>query len=167
VKTLRQSIATGGAGNGTGWFDWGADTEFATLSAASELLVQTVLAPTADAADQPASATSMMRFYGGSVVFVSNLAAQAALNLVLQVRRAGSVLGGAGLFGWLASGAGTPAFTAWVPVALPALTANANLIQDGGAGPFFAQLRAGDVLTLAFSGTVPTVPAGMIQPSAN
>jgi hypothetical protein len=87
------------------------------------------------------------------------LTAQATLSLTMSIWRSGAQLGGAPLFGWQASGGGTPAFALLTAVSMPALV-----------NPFFTPngivlLQPLDlyVVTLQTSAGAVPVPVGSVQ----
>jgi hypothetical protein len=170
---MRQGIATAGPDGQSGWYDMGERLAIAAQSLASgspfEKIVGIVhpvntIAGGLANADIPPPGTAVQGLYGSVAVFLSALTAQATLSLEVNVYRGGVLLGGTGAFGWLSSGAGTPAFTAKVPLALPAITANTALVTSP-SGVKWLPLQPLDVITVLLSlasGGPLTVPEGAV-----
>src|SRR5690242_6533364 len=151
---LRQGIAVAGPdGSSSGWYDLGDTLDWAALNAGAAPGVETVigivqpvntiLSGGANNQDQVAAGTPVQNLYGTRVVMLAALAAQANLNLVINVYRGGAKLGGDAVFGWKSGGGGTPAFVAFTPVALPAILTNAQVVQPASGGAY-VPLQAGD-----------------------
>lgn len=161
---VRALVETQGPGWSDGaWIDAGESVFFPAFSAAGNIVYLTMIAQVTVGQDALSYSTSpIQRVFGGQIMLDTTLGASSTFSLGLSIIRAGSTVGGQTAFGWLSSGAGTPALTAQTTVQMPALAGN-TAFQKNEFGQSFIPVNPGDAILLVAANTVPSVPKGIVS----